>query len=438
MLPDRNHKHVLVLGAGFGGLNFCHEFKAPDTRLSIVDRQNHHLFQPLLYQVATSGLSATDIAQPVRSILTDRKDISIYQATATGINLAQRSVEFFDYQSVEYDYLVLALGGVTTYFGHPEWEELAPGLKSLDDAQRIRKEVLYSFEQAEIELDDARRERLMTIVVVGGGPTGVEMAGALAELAKRVLRHDFRHIDPAQARIILIESGDVVLGHMGENLGHKATQSLRKLGVDVRTGVRVDDIKPGLVHLNNGEHIAADNVIWAAGVGAHPLTQQLGLPPECLDRAGRILVEPDLSVPGHPEVFAIGDIVSIADDHGNPVPGVSPAAMQMGAHAAKIISGEIRQGKPPEAGVRDRFHYWDKGSMATIGRSKAVAMVGRLQFSGFIAWFLWLFIHLLFLVDLKNKVIVFIKWIFSYITYVRGARIFSLRQGEPKVPEQKS
>lgn len=425
MSMAETEKHILVLGAGFGGLSFCENFRHPGTRIALVDRQNHHLFQPLLYQVATSGLSATDIAQPVRSLVRNRPDISVYLGQAEEIDLEKKRVHF-NQATLPYDYLVLALGGVTAYFGHPEWAEFAPGLKSLDDAQRIRKDVLLAFERAEIELDPAKRRRLMTIVVVGGGPTGVEMAGALAELAKRVLRSDFRHIDSAAARVILIESGDVVLDHMGQDLGHKAQRSLEKLGVEVRTNVRVDDMRPGWVHLTDGQEIEAENIIWAAGVGANPLTQQLDVP---LDRAGRILVEPDLSLPGHPEAFALGDMVSIQDKHGNPVPGVSPAAMQMGAHAAKLIREELVDGAKQSA-QREPFSYWDKGSMATIGRSKAVAMIGRLQFSGFPAWFLWLFVHLLFLVDLKNKIIVFIRWTVSYFTYARGARIFTLSDKE--------
>ncbi|MEM1058664.1 MAG: NAD(P)/FAD-dependent oxidoreductase [Verrucomicrobiota bacterium] len=424
-----SQKHILILGAGFGGLSLCHGLKHPKARISLVDRQNHHLFQPLLYQVATCGLDSTDVAQPIRYLVSDRKDINVYQATVTGVDLAARRVQTSHY-NLDYDYLVIALGGVTSYFGHPEWEEHAPGLKSLEDASRIRKNVLFAFEQAEIERDDDRRRRLMTIVVVGGGPTGVEMAGALAELAKRVLRSDFRHIDPAQARVVLIESTDYVLGHMGHALGHHANESLRRLGVEVRTGLMVDDIKPGVVHLSDGEIIEADNIVWAAGVGAHPLTRQLGLPPDGLDRAGRIRVEPDLSLPNHPEVFAVGDLAYIEDEHGNPVPGVSPAAMQMSSHAAKQIRRELENGSAPGATGREPFRYWNKGTMATIGRNKAVAMIGRLQFSGFLAWFLWLFVHLVFIIDLKNRIIVFIKWTFSYLTYARGARIFSLREGE--------
>lgn len=428
-MPENNgEKHVLVLGAGFGGLSFCQNFRHDNTRIALIDRQNHHLFQPLLYQVATSGLSATDIAQPVRSLVNHRPDISVYLGEAKEIDLDRRRVHF-DEATLPYEYLVLALGGVTSYFGHPEWAGFAPGLKNLDDAQRIRKNVLYAFEQAEIELDPEKRRRLMTVVVVGGGPTGVEMAGALAELAKRVLRTDFRHIDPASARVILIESGDVVLDHMGAYLGHQAQDCLRKMGVEVRTNVRVDDMREGWVHLNDGREIHTANIIWAAGVGANPLTRQLDVPQ---DRAGRIQVEPDLSLPGHPEVFAIGDLVSLQDGHGNPIPGVSPAAIQMGAHAARQVRSELERGVAPGASQREAFSYWDKGTMATIGRSKAVAMLGRLQFSGFPAWFLWLVVHLLFLVDLKNKVIVLFRWMVSYFTYSRGARIFTL---SPK-PEQ--
>jgi NADH dehydrogenase len=318
-----------------------------------------------------------------------------------------------------YDYLVLALGGVTSYFGHPEWEECAPGLKTLNDAVRIRSRILLAFEKAESQTDPAERDRLMTIVVVGGGPTGVELAGAFAELARNVLRKDFRHIDPGAAKVILIEASPVVLSHLPLELAQSAQEQLERLGVQVRTGTRVKSITRCCVELEGGARIEAENIIWAAGVSATPLTQKLGVD---LDRAGRVRVNPDLSLPGYPEVFAIGDMALVLQGDGNPVPGVSPAAMQMARHVSRIIWDELESSRPGVA-PRPRFKYWDKGTMATIGRSAAVAKVGRLEFSGLSAWLAWLVVHLIFLIGLRNKVSVFLQWAYSYFTYKRGARL---------------
>src|SRR5438034_7320647 len=390
-------KHLVVLGAGFGGLTFCQTFNHPNTRLTLVDRQNHHLFQPLLYQVATAGLSAPEIAQPVRSILSDRPRVTVLLDIVVDFNLAEKKV-VLEKNTPSYDYLVLALGGVTSYFGHPEWEQCAPGLKSLDDALRIRRHVLLAFETAENATDVSQRARLMTMVVVGGGPTGVELAGAFAELARHVLKSDFRRIDPAQARVVLIEAGPRVLAHLPPKLSASAQRQLEKLGVEVRTGTKVKNITQGRVELENDQVIEAENIIWAAGVSASPLTKKLGVE---LDRAGRVKVKPDLSLPGHPEVFAIGDMALVLDDDGRPVPGVSPAAMQMARHAARIIADELAAPAPGHA-PRPAFQYWDKGTMATIGRSAAVAQIGQFGFSGFSAWLAWLFVHLIFLVGFRN------------------------------------
>ena len=318
---------------------------------------------------------------------------------------------------LDYDYLVLALGSITSYFGHPEWEQFAPGLKSLDDALLIRNNILAAFERAETEQSPSERERLMTIVVVGGGPTGVELAGAFAELARFVLRKDFRHIDPGVARVILIEGASTVLAHFPPDLAQNATETLKRLGVQVRTSQRVKSITEGCVEVEGGEAIRAENIIWAAGVGATPLTRNLGVE---LDRAGRIKVNPDLSIPGHPEVFAIGDMALVLEESGKPVPGVSPAAMQMARHVADIIDDEF---SAPHASPRPRFNYWDKGTMATIGRSAAVAYKGPIRLHGFIAWIAWLFVHLIFLIGFRNKITVLINWIYSYFAYRRGARI---------------
>jgi NADH dehydrogenase len=409
-------KRVVVLGAGFGGLTFCQHFKNPNAIITLVDRTNHHLFQPLLYQVATAGLSAPDIAQPIRSILSERKNITVFLEEVVDLNLAKREV-ILATKTLPYDYLVLALGGCNSYFGHPEWEKFAPGLKTLDDAVRIRNRVLLAFEHAENTDDAVEHQRLMTVVIIGGGPTGVELAGAFAELARHVLRRDFRHIDPAHAKIILVEGAPRILSHLAEDLSQSAARQLEKLGVQIRLGTRVKDIRAGEVELESGEIIRAENILWAAGVSASPLAKKLGAE---LDRANRVKVNPDLSLPGHPEVFAIGDLALVMQADGKPVPGVSPAAMQMAHHVADIIDTEM-----DGHGVRRPFKYWDKGTMATIGRSKAVAQIGEIKLTGFIAWFAWLSIHLVFLIGFHKKITVLLQWAYSYISYKRGARIIT-------------
>jgi NADH:ubiquinone reductase (H+-translocating) len=411
--------HVVVLGAGFGGLTFCKNFHAADARITLVDRTNHHLFQPLLYQVATCGLSAPDIAQPIRSILSEREDITVLLDKVSGFDLAQKKV-LLEKNSIGFDFLVLAMGGHTGYFGHPEWEQFAPGLKSLDDALRIRSHVLLAFEKAENEASTAEHDRLMTIVVVGGGPTGVELAGSFAELTRSVLSHDFRRIDPTQARIILIEGAPRILSHLPPELSASAQRQLEALGVHVRTSTSVKNIRENEVELASGEIIRAGNILWAAGVSATLLTKKLGAE---LDKAGRVKVNPDLSLPNQPEIFAIGDMALVLEKDGKPVPGVSPAAMQMGKHVAKIIENEIRLGA--KAPARAPFKYWDKGTMATIGRSAAVAWVGRFKFSGLLAWLAWLFIHLIFLIGFRSRVAVFFNWTYSYFSYKRSARIIT-------------
>jgi len=411
--------HVVVLGAGFGGLTFAKGFRHPSARVTVVDRTNHHLFQPLLYQVATSGLAAPDIAQPIRSILAGRDDVTVLMDEVKSIDLKQRRAVLGG-EELHYDYLVLALGGVTSYFGHPEWEQFAPGLKSLDDALRIRREVLLAFERAETTTDLELRRQLMTIVVVGGGPTGVELAGAFAELTRTVLVDDFRRIDPSQARVILVEGSPRILGHLPSELSRSAEDQLAALGVEIRANCKVKDVRRHEVRVEGPggpETIPAQNIIWAAGVGASPLTRSLSVE---LDRAGRVKVLPDLSVPAFPEVFAIGDLALVIDEDGKPVPGVSPAAMQMASHVTRMIERELERGPTVR---RPEFRYWDKGTMATIGRSAAVAKVGAFEFSGLLAWLAWLFIHLLFLVGFRNKAGVLLHWLYSYCTYKRGARI---------------
>lgn len=419
-------RRVVVVGAGFGGLTFCQNFQHPKARVTVVDRTNHHLFQPLLYQVAMAGLSAPDIAQPIRSILSNKPRLDVLMDEVQDFDLTGCRV-IGRRNTLAYDYLLLAFGGVTSYFGHPEWAEFAPGMKTLEDAIEIRRNVLFAFEQAETEPDPKVQARLMTIVVVGGGPTGVELAGACAELAHRVLRRDFDHIDPTRARIILVEALPRVLTQFPPELSEKALRQLKRLGVEVRTGSPVKSISPGGLILESGEVIETANILWGAGVMAHPLTKSLGVE---LDRAGRIKVAPDLSLPGHPEVFAVGDIVSLLQPNGRPVPGVAPAAMQMAKYVAHILAAELDN--PQKSSERRPFRYTDKGNLATIGRSAGIAQFGQIQLSGFIAWLGWLVIHLIFLIGFKNKITVLVSWAYSYFTYKLGARIITSPPEKPK------
>ncbi len=415
----RPRPQIVVVGAGFAGLNFCKDFPPGLARITLIDRQNHHLFQPLLYQVATAGLSAVDIAQPVRAILNDKPDLEVMMTEVTGFDLAARRVRCTGGE-LAYDYLILGLGGVASYFGHPEWAAHAPGLKSLDDALRIRRDILLAFERAETETDEQRRREYMTIVVVGGGPTGVELAGAFAELARTVLKRDFDRIDPTKARVILIEGSPRVLAAFPPESSASALRQLERLGVEVRLGKHVEAVRDGEVVVG-GEIIRTANIIWGAGVAANPLTRALGVE---TDRAGRVKILPDLSLPGRPEVFALGDMTVLTDRRGRVVPGLCPAAIQMGQHAARVVADDIRAGgQSPER--RKAYAYFDKGSMATIGRSKAIAVLGRFHFSGYPAWMLWLCVHLLFLIGFRNKFSVLSQWIYSYVTYKRGARIIT-------------
>ncbi len=418
---------VVVLGGGFGGLAFCRELRSPQFAVTLIDRQNHHLFQPLLYQVATGGLSAPEIAHPIRSILRKQKNVTVLMDEVQRVDLAQRRV-ILTGEEIVYDYLVIALGARTGYFGHSEWEEHAPGLKSLEDAHRIRADALGCFERAESSRDPDERASLLTSVVIGGGPTGVEMAGALAELSRKVLARDFRRIEPSQARILLIEAGPRLLDAFDPNLSEYCRQKLERMGVTVKLNTRVQNITAGEVTAA-GETIRAATIVWAAGVEASPVTRSLGVP---IDRAGRIQVLPDLSLPGHPEVFALGDIAVLTDSKGQRVPGVCPAAIQMGRHAARTLRHEIRHRRLFHNPLpRPAFAYFDKGIMATIGRHAAVAQTGSLKTRGFTAWLMWLFIHLLFLVGFRNRVFVFFQWLWSYVTWRSGARIILRRETPP-------
>ena len=416
MKTDKRKPHIVVLGAGFGGLEFCRTLKRDDVMITVIDRQNHHLFQPLLYQVATAGLSAPEIAKPIRSIFNNQPNVRVILDEATGIDLDDRTVRLRDTGAIVYDYLVLAVGARTNYFGNDQWEAHAPGLKSLDDATRIRHDLLLAFEEAERERDPVRREKLMRTVVVGGGPTGVEMAGAVAELTKRVLAKDFHNIDPERAQVILLEVAPRILQPFSEKLSDSAKRQLESLGVEVRLRQNIRDIREGVIELED-DAIEAENIIWGAGVRASPVCDGLNVPQ---DKAGRLMVAPDCSLPGHPEAFALGDIVNLTDAKGQRVPGVSPAAMQMGKYAARVISRKIDGKRAPAP-----FAYFDKGNMATIGRSRAVAQIGKLEFGGFSAWLAWLLVHLMFLVGFRNKVAVALQWFYSYVNYRRGARIIA-------------
>jgi NADH dehydrogenase len=410
---------VVIVGGGFGGLNAARELARARVEITLVDRRNHHLFQPLLYQVATAALNPSDIATPIRRVLRNQKNVEVLLAEARAIDLSARSI-LLDEGSVPYDYLIVATGARHSYFGRESWTPFAPGLKTIGDALEIRRRVLSAFEFAEREKDQALREAWLTFVIVGAGPTGVELSGALCEIAQHALARDFRHINPAQARVILLEGSDRVLPPYIPALSEKARKQLVRLGVDVRTGQKVTSIDAEGVGVGS-ERIATRTVLWAAGVAGSGFGRALGVP---LDRAGRVPVGADLSIAGYPEVFVVGDLAALVQE-GAPVPAVAPAAMQEGRHAARNIRRAIR-GEPALA-----FRYKDKGSLATIGRSAAVADLGWIKLSGPLAWLAWLVLHLLFLVGFRNRVIVLIEWAWSFVSYDRGARLITgpLRRG---------
>jgi NADH dehydrogenase len=406
--------HVVILGGGFGGLYAARALARADVRVTIVDRRNHHIFQPLLYQVATAVLNPSDIAHPIRSVLRKQKNAEVLLAEALGVDVPGKRLLLRDGE-LAYDYLIVATGATHSYFGHDEWSEEAPGLKTLEDAIEIRRRVLYAFEAAERTRDEAARRALLTFAVVGGGATGVEVAGALIEVARHALARDFRHIDPTHARVVLLEGGARVLPAYPEDLSEKALEQLHTLGVEVRLNAKVTGIDQEGVLLGE-ERIFARTVIWGAGVKASPIGATLGAP---VDRAGRVKVTPHLTLPGHDEVFVIGDLASLESD-GKPVPGVAAAAIQMGRHAASTIERAIAKGPPRP------FHYVEKGTLATIGRSRAVAIFPpNIKLSGWFAWLAWLFIHIMLLIGFRNRVVVFIQWAFAYFTYQRGARLIT-------------
>ena len=407
-------KRAVIIGAGFGGLETAKRLGDKPIQVTVIDRKNHHTFQPLLYQVATAGLSPGDIAAPVRRVLRHYRNIEVLLGDVTGFDLEHRRVLAQDF-AVEYDYLVVAAGATHSYFGHQEWPELAPGLKTIEDALEIRRRVLLAFELAEREASIHGVHQKLNLVVIGGGPTGVELAGTLAEVARRTLRRDFRHINPADTKVILLEGTPRVLPAYPEDLSRSAEAQLQRLGVEVRTGTMVTAVEPGGIHIGD-TWLPAAVTLWAAGVAASPLGKLLGAP---TDRAGRVQVSPDLSVPGHPEVFVIGDLAAIQDSRGQPVPGLAPAAIQEGHCAADNILSRL-SGQPART-----FIYHNKGTLATIGRAAAVADFGPIHLSGLIAWLAWLFIHILFLVGFRNRLAVLFDWALSYLTFERAIRLIT-------------
>lgn len=413
-MEQTNNPRVVIVGAGFGGLVAARALARYPVRITLIDRQNFHTFQPLLYQVATAGLSPGEIAAPIRWILRNRRNVEVLMAEVQDFDLARKVVKLADGE-ISYDYLVVASGASHAYFGHDEWEPFAPGLKTIEDALEIRRRVLLAFELAERQANSEHEHVQLNFVVVGGGPTGVELAGTLAEIARRALTNEFRTIDPRKTRIVLLEGGPRILPAYPEDLSRSAQEQLKRLGVEVHTSAMVTNVTPGTVHMGETQ-LPAAVILWAAGVAASPLGKKLGAP---VDRAGRVAVNPDLSLPGHPEVFVIGDLATLKDKKGKPLPGIAPVAMQEGKATAHNIGAEMR-GEP-----RKNFHYFNKGNLATIGRAAAVAEFGKIHISGFLAWLAWLFIHVFFLIGFRNRIIVLVQWAWSYFTYERGARLIT-------------
>ena len=422
----KQHPSVVIIGAGFGGMYAARELAAAPVQVTVVDRHNHHLFQPMLYQVAGAALNPSDIASPIRRTLRRETHTEVILADVAGVDTAAKAIRLVGGGSIEYDYCIVAPGVETSYYGKDEaWAPLAPGLKTLEDALDIRQRVLLAFEQAEREADVARRHAHLTFVVVGGGPTGVEMAATIAELRRYTLARDFRHIDPREATVMLLEGGPRILPSYPEELSAVAKSKLRGLGVEVRENMLVNRIERGYIEAA-GWTIPTHTVVWAAGMRGSPLLNTLGTP---LDRIGRVLVEPDCSIPGHPEVFVIGDAAHFEDPAHGSLPGVAQTAIQMGKYVAHAIAGDLA-GKP-----RTPFKYFDKGQLAVIGRGQAVAEIWKLKFSGFVAWCIWAFIHIAFLIGFRNRVLVMLQWAWSYFNYERGARLIT---GTEEFPVQTS
>jgi NADH:ubiquinone reductase (H+-translocating) len=407
--------HVVILGGGFGGLSAAKRFRRQPVRVTLLDRRNHHLFQPLLYQVATATLSPGDIAAPIRWIFRRQRNLRVLLGEAQSIDVAGKRIVFADGAPVDFDYLIVATGASHAYFGHPEWAPYAPGLKTLEDALEIRRRLLIAFERAEREPDPIRQRRLLTFVIVGGGPTGVELAGTLAEIARRTLRQEFRAIDTSLARIVLVEAGPTILPAFPEKLRDASRASLLRLGVDVRERTAVTAIDANGVSLG-AEALSAETVLWAAGVAASPIVATLGAP---LDRAGRVLVNADLSIPDHPDIFVVGDAAAFLHQTGKPLPGVAQVAMQGADRAAQNVLRRI-EGQPTRP-----FEYHDKGSLAIIGRGSAIADFGWTAFSGVVAWFAWLFIHIFMLIGFRNRLAVLLQWGTAYLTFQRSVRLIT-------------
>ena len=417
-------QHIVVVGGGFGGIYAARQLaKAEDVQVTIVDKQNYHLFQPLLYQVATAGLSAGDIASPIRSLVANQKNVNVRMGEVKAIDLTAKKLTFGD-GVIDYDALVLAAGVSHSYFGHDAWEAYAPGLKTLDDALEIRRRVLSAFEAAEREDDPAKRDAWLTFIIVGAGPTGVELAGAIAELARFTVARDFRSFDPRSAKVILIEAGPRVLATFEPDLAGRAVKTLEKLNVELRLQTRVTDITAGGVAVGEA-FVPARTVLWAAGVAASPLAKTLGVP---LDRAGRVIVQSDLSIAGHPEAYVIGDLASFTEPDGTVLPGLAPVAIQQGKHVARVILDTLK-GRP-----RKPFKYFDKGVMATVGRASGIAQTGKLKLWGFIGWLAWLFIHILYLIGFRNRLLVLIQWTWAWLTFGRSARLITGTSPPPKLP----
>ncbi len=421
-MNGKSTHRVVIVGSGFGGLNAAKALAPANVKITVVDKKNHHTFQPLLYQVATAGLSPGEIAEPIRSILRKDKNIEVLMMEVTGFDLERKVVLTAD-QEIPYDSLIVAAGASHAYFGHDEWRTLAPGLKTIEDALEIRRRVLLAFELAERQAAAGETVEPLNFVVVGAGPTGVELAGTLAEICQHSLAGDFRLIDPRRTRIHLLEGGPHVLPAYPQDLSRSALEQLQRLGVEVQTSAMVTQIEAGAIYVGE-TRMKADIILWAAGVAASSLGKKLGVP---VDRAGRVLVQPDLSVPGHPEVFVIGDLASLKDKTGKLLPGVAPVAILEGRYVAKLIRRETkaRATESTQPAPRKPFHYFDKGSLATIGRAAAVAQFGKIHISGYIAWLAWLFVHILFLIGFQNRVLVLTQWAWSYFTYERGARLIT-------------
>ena len=407
-------RRVVIVGGGFAGLNAARALRKLPVDITLVDRTNHHLFQPLLYQVATAGLSPADIASPIRSVLRRQNNLEVLMSEVGGVRPHANQVLLKE-GPLQYDYLVLATGSRHSYFGHPEWEDLAPGLKSIEDATRTRAKVLTAFEKAELGNNHDIGEGWLTFVIVGGGPTGVELAGSIGELARRTLAKDFEHISPEKARVLLVEAGPRILPAFDEDLASKARRFLHDLGVEVLESTAVQEVASWGVKTTTGE-IHSRTIIWAAGVQASPAAEWLGVE---ADRAGRVKVQPDLSVPGYHNIFVLGDTALNLDAEGKPLPGIAPVAMQQGRYVAKAIRARL------EGRSADPFRYFDKGSLATIGRSKAIAQIGRLRVAGWTAWLIWLFVHIMYLATVRNRLTVLVQWAWAYVTWERGARLIT-------------